>query len=139
MPMMTLGTFVFSLPSLAYQQLQRSNEWRHASSERIGARAAHQFVGPGEESIELSGTAMQELTDGEVSLNVLRDLAEDGRPLPLVDGRGYVYGAYVVKGIREGKTLFFQDGAARKIEFGLSLLRVDETALQQQPDPANRK
>lgn len=132
MPMMTLGTFVFSLPTLAYQQLQRSNEWRHATSERVGARAAHQYVGPGQETIDLSGTVAPELTAGEVSLNTLRDLAEDGRPLPLVDGRGYVYGAYVVKSINEGKTLFFRDGAARQIEFQLSLLRVDETSLQQQ-------
>lgn len=132
MPMMTLGTFVFSLPTLAYEKLQRQNEWRHPSSERVGARAVNQYVGPGEESIELSGTAMQELTAGEVSLNTLRDLAENGHPLPLVDGRGYVYGAYVIKSISEGKSLFFQDGAARQIEFGLSLLRVDETSLQQQ-------
>ena len=130
MPMMTLGTFVFSLPSLAYQQLQRQNDWRHAASERVGARAAHQYVGPGEETIELSGTVAPELTAGEVSINVLRDLAEDGRPLPLVDGRGYVYGAYVIKGISEGKSVFFKDGAARKIEFSMSLLRVDETSLQ---------
>ncbi|WP_374248054.1 phage tail protein [Thermomonas sp.] len=131
MPMMTLGTFVFALPTLAYEKLARSNEWRHASSERVGVRAAHQYVGPGEETIELTGTAMQELTGGEVSLNTLRDLAEDGRPLPLVDGRGYVYGAYVIKSLSEGKTLFFPDGAARQIEFGISLLRVDETSLQQ--------
>lgn len=132
MPMMTLGTFVFSLPTLAYQQLQRSNDWRHASSERVGARAAHQYLGTGEETIELSGTVAPELTAGEVSLNTLRDLAEDGQPLPLVDGRGYVYGAYVIKGMSEGKTLFFPDGAARQIEFSLSLLRVDETSMQQQ-------
>ena len=56
MPMMTLGTFVFSLPTLAYQQLQRQNEWRHPSSERVKARPAYQYVGPGEETIQLSGS-----------------------------------------------------------------------------------
>ena len=30
--MMTLGMFVFGLPTLAYQELQRTTEWRHASS-----------------------------------------------------------------------------------------------------------
>lgn len=132
MPMMTLGTFVFSLPSLAYQQLQRSNEWRHASSDRVGARAAHQYLGVGEETIELSGSVAKELTAGEPSLNTLRDLAQDGVPLPLVDGRGYVYGAYVIKGISETQGQFFRDGAARTLEFSLSLLRVDEATLQQQ-------
>lgn len=131
MPMMTLGTFVFSLPTLAYQQLQRQNEWRHPGSERVGARAAHQYVGPGEETIDLSGSVAKELTAGEPSLNTLRDLAEDGRPLPLVDGRGYVYGAYVIKSIAETQGLFFRDGASRKLEFTMQLLRVDEASLQQ--------
>ena len=131
MPMMTLGTFVFSLPTLAYQQLQRQNEWRHPGSERVGARAAHQYLGPGEETIELSGDVAKELTAGEPSLNTLRDLAEDGTPLPLVDGRGYVYGAYVIKNIAETQGLFFRDGASRKLQFTMSLLRVDEASLQQ--------
>lgn len=131
MPMMTLGTFVFTLRTLPYQLQQRQNEWRHPASERVGARAAHQYVGPGEETIELSGDVVQELSAGEVSLNTLRDLAEDGQPLPLVDGRGCVYGAYVIKGITEGKSVFFKDGAPRKVEFNLSLLRVDEASLQQ--------
>ena len=131
MPMMTLGTFVFSLPTLAYQQLQRSMDWRHASSERVGARAAHQYLGVGEETIELSGSVAKELTAGEPSLNTLRDLAQDGVPLPLVDGRGYVYGAYVIKNIAETQGLFFRDGASRKLQFTMSLLRVDEASLQQ--------
>lgn len=131
MPMMTLGTFVFSLPTLAYQQLQRQNEWRHAASERVGARAAHQYLGPGEETIELSGSVAKELTAGEPSLNTLRDLAEDGTPLPLVDGRGYVYGAFVIQSIAETQGQFFRDGAARALDFTMRLLRVDEASLQQ--------
>ena len=132
MPMMTLGTFVFSLPTLAYQQLQRSNEWRHPGSDRVHARPAYQFVGTGEETIQLSGAVAKELTAGEPSLNTLRDLAEDGNPLPLVDGRGYVYGAFVIKTLSETQGLFFPDGAARQLEFTMTLLRVDETSLQKQ-------
>jgi len=71
----------------------------------------------------------KELTAGEPSLNTLRDLAQDGVPLPLVDGRGYVYGAYVIKGIRETQGQFFRDGAARTLDFSLHLLRVDEAGL----------
>lgn len=132
MPMMTLGTFVFSLPTLAYQQLQRQIAWRHATSDRIGARAAAQYLGVGEETIQLEGTVAKELTAGEPSLNMLRDLAEDGQPLPLVDGRGYVYGAYVIKEISETQRTFFPDGAARELQFQLDLLRVDEDTLQQE-------
>ena len=59
--MMALGTFVFSLPTLAYQKLQHATAWRHSSSERVGARAANQYLGPGEETIELDGTVAAEL------------------------------------------------------------------------------
>ncbi|HZH44272.1 MAG TPA: phage tail protein [Lysobacter sp.] len=128
--MMALGTFVFSLPELAYQQLQRSVAWRHASTERVGARAAHQFLGPGEETIELSGLVAPELTGTPASLDTLRELADEGRPLALVDGTGLVHGSFVITGLNETRTLFFPDGAARRIEFQLRLLRVDDEAAQ---------
>lgn len=127
--MMALGTFVFSLSTLAYQQLQHSTAWRHASSERVGARAAHQYLGPGDESLDLNGLVAPPLTGDVASLQTLRDLADEGRPLALVDGTGRVYGAYVIADLKETKTLLFPDGAARRIEFQLSLTRVDDEAL----------
>ncbi len=123
--MMTLGTFVFALPTLAYQQFQRQMAWRHASSERITARPANQFLGPGEESIELSGLVSPEITGTPASLDVLREMADDGEPMPLVEGTGKVYGAYVILAVNTTSTLFFSDGAARRIDFTLSLRRVD--------------
>lgn len=127
--MMALGTFVFSLSTLAYQQLQHATAWRHASSERVGARAAHQYLGPGDESLDLNGLVAPPLTGDVASLQTLRDLANEGRPLALVDGTGRVYGAYVIADLKETKTLLFPDGAARRIEFQLSLTRVDDEAL----------
>ncbi|MFB9042802.1 phage tail protein, partial [Xanthomonas arboricola] len=60
--MMSYGTFVFALDSAAYLQLQRQMSWRHSTSERVGARAASQFLGPGDETIELSGLIAPDLT-----------------------------------------------------------------------------
>lgn len=133
--MMALGTFVFSLSNLAYQQLQRSTAWRHSSSERVGARAAHQYVGPGEDTIELSGIVAPELTGDPASLELLRDMADEGRPLALVDGAGVVHGAYVIASLNETRTLFFADGTARRIEFQLSLTCIDDDAIA---EPANQ-
>ncbi len=42
--LMSLGMFVFSLPTLAYQDMQRQTAWRHPSNSRVGSRAAHQFA-----------------------------------------------------------------------------------------------
>lgn len=132
--MMALGTFVFALKPIAFQQLERAADWRHSSSSRVGARAAHQYVGPGEETIELSGLIAPELTGDPASLDTLRDLANVGRPLSLVDGTGLVYGAFVLTSIKETRTLFFADGAARRIEFQLSLLRVDDEDMTEATD-----
>lgn len=124
--MMAFGTFAFSLPQLAYQQLQRSTAWRHSSSDRVGARAARQYLGPGDETIELSGLVAPELTGDPASLDTLRELAGEGRPYPLVDGAGAVHGAFVITSLNETHTLFFPDGTPRRIEFQLGLTRVDD-------------
>lgn len=123
--MLSLGTFVFSLSTAAYQQLQRQMSWRHPTSERVGARAARQYVGPGEETIDLSGVIHAELADDLLTLDVLRELAAEGRPLALVEGNGTVYGAYVILSINEGRTEFFSDGTPRRIDFQLQLARTD--------------
>lgn len=126
--MMALDTFVFSLPTLAYDQLQRSTSWRHPASERVGARAARQYVGPGDDTIRLSGLIAPELTGTPASLEVLRAMADDGRPYALVEGTGIVHGAFVIGDINEVRSLFFADGAARRIEFDMTLVRVDDDA-----------
>lgn len=126
--MMSLGTFAFSLSTAAYQQLQRQMSWRHPTSERVGARAARQYVGPGEETIDLSGVIHAELADDLLTLDVLRELAAEGRPLALVEGNGTVYGAYVILSINEGRTEFFSDGTPRRIDFQLQLARTDDDA-----------
>ncbi|KAB0529377.1 phage tail protein [Xanthomonas cissicola] len=126
--MMSYGTFVFALDSAAYLQLQRQMSWRHATSERVGARAASQFLGPGDDTIDLSGLIAPELTGTRASLDTLRELAADGEPLPLVDGAGVVYGPYLLLAINETASLFFPDGTPRRVEFQLSLRRTDDVA-----------
>lgn len=128
--MMSLGLFAFSLSTLAYQELQRQTAWRHASSERVGARAAHQYVGPGDDTITLSGLLAPELTGDPAAIDTLRDMADQGRAWPLVDGTGRVHGAFVIESLSETRRLFFRDGVARRVEFQLSLKRVDETQMQ---------
>lgn len=123
--MMTLGTFVFSLRDLAYQQLQRQTQWRHARTERVGARAASQYLGVGDDKIDLAGLVAPEITGTPASLDMLRKLAQEGRSLALVDGTGLVHGAWVIESLSETRTLFFADGVPRRIEFQLSLTQVD--------------
>lgn len=124
--MMSLGLFVFSMETLAYNELQRQTEWRHPSNSRVGARAAYQYIGPGEDLITLPGVLLAQLAGSRMSLDVLREMANTGRAWALVDGTGRVYGAWVIARLTEGHSLFFPDGAPRRIEFTLSLTRIDD-------------
>lgn len=126
MHLMALGLFVFEIPSLAYSELQRRMDWRHARSGRIGARDAAQFVGPGEETVCLQGAVYTEIADGPASLELLREMADEGEALPLVGGDGVVLGTYVITALDERHVAFHDDGCPRRIDFALDLLRVDD-------------
>lgn len=120
-----LGFFVFSLHTLAYQDLQRQLAWRHASTARVGARPAHQFLGPDDETLTLNGVLYPELAGTRLSLDLLQIMADTGKAWPLIQGDGMLYGHYLITGITTTGTLHFQDGAPRKIDFQLTLKRTD--------------
>ena len=126
---LVLGYFVFSLYTLAYQDLQRQIAWRHASTSRVGARPANQYLGPDDETLTLSGVLLPEFAGSRLSLELLEAMATTGRSWPLIQGDGLLYGEYLITGIQTTGTLHFQDGAPRKIEFQLSLKRTDSALL----------
>ena len=53
-------------------------------------------------------------------------MAYTGLAWPLIDGVGSIYGMYVITGLQETHQEFDRYGKAKKIEFTLSLQRVDE-------------
>ena len=53
--LMALGQFVFGLDTLAFDTLRRATAWRHPSNSRVGAMPARQSLGPGDDTITLSG------------------------------------------------------------------------------------
>jgi phage protein U len=124
--MLALGMFVFSLSTAAYQELQRQTEWRHASNNRIGAAPARQFVGRGDDAISLPGIILPELAGTALSLDALRLMANTGKAWPMVEGSGRIYGLWIIESLSETKTIFFRDGTPRRIEFTLSLKRIDD-------------
>ncbi|MDB5690798.1 MAG: oxidoreductase [Sphingomonas bacterium] len=131
--LMALGMFAFALPTLAHDELQRRMDWRHARSPRVGARDATQFVGPGDETISISGTAFAELADIDASLDQLRDMAASGNAWPLVDGAGRVFGTFVITGLDERQKAFLPDGKPLRVDFALDLLAVDGPGPAQAP------
>jgi phage protein U len=124
--MAALGMFVFELGSLPYLELQRRTEARFAANPRIGARDAVQYVGPGDEEINLSGVAYAELMDGKASLDTLREMQAEGEAYPFVDGNGECFGSFVITNLDERHSTFWPNGVARAIEFGIVLKAVDD-------------
>jgi hypothetical protein len=94
--LMALGLFVFETRSVPYQKLARSTQWRHSSQSRVGQRPAYQFVGPGEDTITLSGTLLPAFTGGQPSLDEIRRMADEGQAWPLIEGTGRQYGLWVI-------------------------------------------
>ncbi|EII46547.1 phage P2 GpU, partial [Escherichia coli 2.3916] len=72
--------------------------WRHVKNERVNRSASWQYIGAGDDRIVLSGVLYPEITGGEVSLSLLTTQAYTGRPWPLIDGVGQIYGMYVLTG-----------------------------------------
>ena len=124
--MMAFGLFVFELRTLPYQQLQLSRNWRHVKNDRVGKSARWQYVGAGENQLTLGGLLYPEITGGNLSLGTVSTMAYTGLAWPLIDGIGSIYGMYVITGLQETHQEFDRYGKAKKVEFTLSLQRVDE-------------
>lgn len=127
--MMSLGLFVFSMDTLPYQKFTHEMAWRHPSSGRVGLRPARQFAGVDDETINLSGVLLPEISGGDLSLDLIRHMGDTGEQWPLVEGTGRVYGFFVIEKLSVNKELFFSDGKARRIEFSLNLTRVGDDQL----------
>ena len=124
--MMSLGQFAFGLSTLPYDTLRRQTAWRHPSNSRVGVRPARQSLGPGEDTITLSGVLAPEFKGSSRSLLTLREMAGSGKAFALVSGAGEVYGAWVIENLTETRAVLMDNGAARRIEFELQLAAVDD-------------
>lgn len=74
----------------------------------------------------LGGLLYPEITGGNLSLGAVSTMAYAGLAWPLIDGVGSIYGMYAIKGLQETHQEFDRYGKAKKIEFTLTLQRVDE-------------
>ncbi|EBV5086687.1 phage tail protein, partial [Salmonella enterica subsp. enterica serovar Minnesota] len=86
-----------------------------------------QFLGVDEETITLSGELYPELTGGTLSLMTLQWMADTGKAWPLIEGTGFIYGMFVITSLSRTRTFFSPNGHASKIEFTLTLKRVDSS------------
>ena len=121
-----LGMFVFETSSAPFQELARRREWRHERTDRFGAIAASQFVGPGQDAVTISGTLVPEMGGKYSVIERLAEMAATGDAYPLMDGSGTVLGNFTIEGLDETHKYLSERGRARMIDFSLTLQRVPD-------------
>lgn len=124
--LLVLGGFMFSVGTVAHQQLARSWSWRWPAQERIGRAPALQFVGPGEEKITLDGYTLPAYLRRQDPLAKLREMAASGEAHILLDHFGKVFGTYAIVGIDETHAELDLVGRAQRIEFRIQLAAYGE-------------
>mgnify|MGYP002700762941 CR=1 FL=1 len=124
--MIALGDYRFSINTATYEELKRSQSFRWQAQERVQRRPALQYVGLGEESIELSGVIYPHYRGGLGQLNQLREDAGQGTPQRLIDGLGFVWGQFVIVSVSETQSTFVSNGQPLKQTFQLKLVNYGE-------------
>ncbi len=107
--MMALGGYIFMVDTAAYQKLQRADEQRWVTMERLRLEPIQQWVGFGIVTIDLSGTIYPHFSRagniaGTYQIERMREWSNLATPLPLVDGRGNYFGLFTIKNIEENAT-----------------------------------
>ncbi len=126
---MGLGTYRFSVFSAAYQRFSRRVGHRWARADRLFRAPAHEYLGPEAEEVEIEGVILSTFDYSVAAwaqLPLMRAQAATGLPLMLVDGLGFVWGRWCLTRVEETQSLFFFDGAPRRIDFRLSLAAYGE-------------
>ena len=88
-----------------------------------------QYVGQEPETISISAELRPEVTGGDGSVDLLRQMAATGEPYTLILGNGRVLGSYVILSIKDSQTQLMHDGKARAISFGMELKKVGDSAV----------
>lgn len=126
--MMALGHYRFSIATAAYQSLERATSWRWSAQDRLGRLPAQQYLGPGEDTITLTGVIYPHYRGGLGQIDAMRAEAGRGAPLDLVDGRGRVWGAWVVRAIRESQSRMLANGVPLRVDFSIELAAYGDDA-----------
>ena len=86
-----------------------------------------------DDAVELGGLRLDPATHrvsaGDTALALLKLMADQGKDWPLIEGTGAIYGFYAIESLDTTRSEFFSDGKARRIDFTLTLKRIDDSML----------
>lgn len=119
-----LGDFNFEPNSAMFSKLDRDSSYRWVTIELFGQLPAKQFLGPDSEKITLTGKIYPHFRGGLGQMARLREMANSGKPYLwiMTDSKiGQNLGWWVIKSIKESRTLFLDNGVPQLIEFTVEL------------------
>ena len=117
-----LGSFQFSVSTLAYQSVASGYNWRWDVINVINSDQVLQYAGKGDETIRLTGIT-HPIYGGGAPITELRLEAERKEPLWMVAANGEVLGRYVVESIQYDESNFHKSGLAHQANFTISIRR----------------
>jgi phage protein U len=119
--MLALGPFRFEMGHATYQSMAMSQSWRWPEQARIGREPALQFTGREPAEIRLQGVLFPGFDAGIKQVEEMRELADMGEPLQLVDGLGRVWGSWVIVEVGDTRSVLMDDGQPRRVGFEVKL------------------
>ena len=126
--MMRLGSYKFCIYTAAYQELNRTTNYKWGEQAVFGDWDNLQFLGPGEDTQSLTGVVYPEFKGGTGQIDELRSLAATGVPQLLISGTGKILGYWVINSITEGQTKFAAFGVPRRQEFTINMRKYSDSA-----------
>ncbi|MCX5466239.1 phage tail protein [Acinetobacter nematophilus] len=119
--MMRLGDFKFGIYTAAYQELNRTTQYQWGEQSVLGDWDNLQFLGPGQDTMTLTGVIFPEWNGGTRQLDNLRGLGSLGKPQLLINGSGKVLGNWIITEVSEGQSKHAAFGVPRRQEFMINL------------------
>lgn len=120
------GPLEFEVAPFNVHEIDRSASADFAAKDLLGTRKGHEFVGEGDETINMRGTLFPEKIGGLAGLDLLDAMRSAGAPQMLMRGDGKPFGWFIVIRVRESGSHIDAKGVGRKIEFEIELKRVDK-------------
>ena len=127
MALAALGLFVFVTPTIPFNEFAESHKWRHPAQTTVGSRnQPTQYTGKDNDTITITAELRPEVSGGDLSIEILKKMADTGQPWPLVRGGGKFLGSYVIESIGNKQSELMFDGKARSISFTMVLKKVSD-------------
>lgn len=132
--LMTLGDIRFSVSEGSYRQLSQTLEIRVARMERAGAQSGRQVLGE-DDTLDIEGVCYPGLRHAVDRVESFRQAAKAHKPLMLTDGRGGVWGEYLIERVERRAAEFDVSGVPLREDFRISLGAVPQEGAPDQVQP----